>query len=69
MTYCNICGVAGATWPEEDGTWQCDACHDGIDQDERVDAEELWNDAVALERGTYRPAPDWRDELDGGDPR
>ena len=40
-----------------------------IDDEEPIDAEQLFNDAVAFERGTYRPSRDPRDELDGGWPQ
>ena len=63
LTYCNICGgvilPVDTAWPETDGTWECDICHVGIEQDAA--------DAVALERGTYRMPRDPRDEMDGGE--
>lgn len=30
------------------------------------DTDQDWRDACALDRGTFRGSPDWRDEYDGG---
>ena len=78
LTYCTECG--GVILPvdtaiERDGEWECVICNEPCvdsfcdDDEEPIDAEQEWNDAVALERGTYRPSRDPRDELDGGWPQ
>lgn len=42
---------------------------DDTEDEEPIDVEQEIKDAVAFERGTFRPAPDWRDEYDGGWPQ